>query len=62
MSIGPGSEQQSKRIQSRTWKSLDGLPMIALPRLNPIQALIDKHLPNIKTNQGDRAEINFWAR
>lgn len=59
MSISPGSKQQSKRVQSRVWKSLDGLPMIALPRQNPIQALIDKHLPNVKTNQGNRAEINF---
>ncbi|MDR0216001.1 MAG: LysR family transcriptional regulator [Comamonas sp.] len=59
MSISPGSKRQNKRVQSRSWKSLDGLPMIALPIQNPIQALIDAHLPNAKASQEERAEMNF---
>jgi DNA-binding transcriptional LysR family regulator len=59
MSIGPGERRRNPAIQTRNWKSLDGLPMIALPISNPIQALIDKHLPNAKTSQQERAEMNF---
>lgn len=59
MSISPGERRRSKQIQSRSWKSLDGLPMIALPISNPIQALIDKHLPSVKASQDERAEMNF---
>ena len=33
--------------------------MIALPISNPIQALIDKHLPSAKASQDERAEMNF---
>jgi DNA-binding transcriptional LysR family regulator len=59
MSISPGERRRSKPIQNRSWKSLDGLPMIALPISNPIQALIDKHLPSAKASQEERAEMNF---
>lgn len=60
MSISPPEpERQGRRIQHRTWKSLDGLPMIALPVQNPIQALIDAHLPNARSSQEERAEMNF---
>lgn len=59
MSISPPDHSISPPVQRRTWKSLNGLPMIALPLQNPIQALIDKHLPNAKHSQEDRAEMNF---
>lgn len=59
MSISPATSPHSSRAKSRTWKSLSGLPMIALPQQNPIQALIDKHLPNAKLSQAGRAEMNF---
>ncbi|MEX8191507.1 LysR family transcriptional regulator [Comamonas guangdongensis] len=59
MSIGPGEKRRDQRVLSRSWKSLDGLPMIALPIQNPIQALIDAHLPNARASQEERAEMNF---
>ncbi|WP_080771245.1 LysR family transcriptional regulator [Comamonas sp. NyZ500] len=59
MSISPGERRRNTHVQNRTWKSLDGLPMIALPMSNPIQALIDKHLPSVKASQEERAEMNF---
>ena len=59
MSISPPEERCGSSLQRRTWKSLDGLPMIALPIQNPIQALIDAHLPNAKASQEERTEMNF---
>lgn len=59
MSISPPDKRSGARVHSRTWRSLDGLPMIALPIHNPIQALIDAHLPNAKASQDERMEMNF---
>lgn len=63
MCISPPDVRQrhrkTARIHQHSWQSLQGLPLIALPKSNPIQALIDAHLPDAKASQAERTEMNF---
>lgn len=59
MCISPPSPRQQPPFGQRSWESLRGLRMISLPPQNPIQALIDKHLPDAKASQSERTAMNF---
>lgn len=44
---------------SRPWSSLAGVPLMSLPRDNPIQALIETHLARIGRANEERPMMNF---
>lgn len=60
MRIGPPGPKAGVG-PSQPWSSLNRTPLVSLPRDNPIQALIEKHLSHLTPNQLDRPRMNFIA-
>lgn len=53
---GVGSASQRGR---RTWRSLADVNLLSLPADNPIQAVIESHLPRRLARTGERMTMNF---
>jgi LysR family carnitine catabolism transcriptional activator len=45
MAVAPATRAGAGRAPDRPWSSLAGVPLVALPAHNPIQSLIERHLP-----------------
>lgn len=59
MCISPPVPAGKRQSASRTWSSLQGLPLIGLPPDNPIQSLVETHLDRIGRGQEPRQAMNF---
>lgn len=61
MCISPPESLTKKPGPSRTWRSLAGVPLVCLPPGNPVQALIETHLPRGRMRREDRTAMNFMG-
>lgn len=59
MCISPPESRIGRRRQARSWSSLSELALIGLPPDNPIQSLVESHLPQIQRVQGQRQSVNL---
>jgi len=59
MRISPPGTGPKGLGPSRPWSSLAGLPLVSLPQDNPIQALIDTHLPRGTRERDERPAMNL---
>ena len=61
MLIGPQEAGQLGMRARVPWSSLGKLPLIGLPRDNPIQSLIEKHLATIGRANENRPAVHFFG-
>ncbi len=59
MCIGPSGAAPRGLGPTRRWSSLAGLPLVSLPADNPIQAVIDQHLPGNGRSHDKRPTVNL---
>lgn len=59
MCISPPGPAPAESMPSRSWQSLAGLPLVCLPPGNPIQALVEAHLPRGRLRSENRTAMNF---
>lgn len=59
MCISPPGTGESGLSAGRSWRSLTDLKLLSLPADNPIQAVIEKHLPRRPNRPGERFTMNF---
>lgn len=59
MCISPPGTAAPGLAPSRPWRSLAGLPLVCLPPGNPIQAMVEAHLPRGRARHENRTAMNF---
>ena len=59
MRISPPGEGAGGLGPSRPWSSLEGLRLVCFPADNPVQMLIEQHLPATPGARQDRSVMNF---
>lgn len=59
MCVGPVGTATSGPGPSRTWRSLSGVPLISLPKDNPIQNLVETHLGRVGRAHEERPTMNL---
>lgn len=59
MRISPPGTERPGLGPSRPWSSLAGLPLVSLPANNPVQAVIERHLPGAGRSHDERSVMNF---
>lgn len=59
MRISPPGTGASGPVRSQPWSSLSGLPLVSLPKDNPIQVLIEKHLARLGRAHEERPRMNL---
>jgi LysR family carnitine catabolism transcriptional activator len=59
MRVSPPGNPAPGLGPDQPWSSLDGLPLVSLPRDNPIQAVIETHLAGVGRAQEERPRMNL---
>ena len=59
MRISPPGPTAGGLGPSQPWNSLSGLPLVTLPADNPVQSVIDGHLPRSGPGEKSRSAVNF---